>query len=174
MNMIKVAVMIITTTTMLMSCSTPAYVEKDDNVNLSNYKTYMWVDVKANENDASSRSTSFADLSVHNSVNAQLNNWGWQEVTDNPDVAEIINRISELDNEIQIVAPERPLTDINKVDLAVLRLIVFEWKTSHTPKKVLIDEGVELAKEFGTDSSPKFVNGVLAKLLTGNDVPAGD
>lgn len=86
MNMIKVAVMIITTTTMLMSCSTPAYVEKDDNVNLSNYKTYMWVDVKANENDASSRSTSFADLSVHNSVNAQLNNWGWQEVTDNPDV----------------------------------------------------------------------------------------
>ena len=38
----------------------------------------MWVDVKASENDASSRATSFADLSVHNSVNAELNKWGWQ------------------------------------------------------------------------------------------------
>ena len=44
------------------------------------------MDVKASENDASSRSTAFADLSVHNSVNAKLNKWGWQEVTDNPQV----------------------------------------------------------------------------------------
>ena len=68
------------------SCSTPAYVEKDTNTNLSNYKTYMWVDVKASENDASSRATSFADVSIHNAVNAELNNWGWREVTDDPDV----------------------------------------------------------------------------------------
>ena len=68
------------------SCSTPAYVEKDNSVNLSDYKTYMWVDVKANENDASSRPTAFADVSVHNSVNAELNNWGWREVSEDPDV----------------------------------------------------------------------------------------
>jgi len=68
------------------SCSTPAYVEKDSSVNLSDYKTYMWVDVKSGENDVSNRVTAFADLSVHNSVNAELANWGWQEVTDNPDV----------------------------------------------------------------------------------------
>lgn len=68
------------------SCSTPAYVEKDNSVNLSDYKTYMWVDVKANENDASDRATAFADLSVYNSVNAELNTWGWREVTDNPDI----------------------------------------------------------------------------------------
>ena len=68
------------------SCSTPAYVEKDTNTNLSDYKTYMWVDIKASENDASSRATSFADISVHNAVNAELGNWGWREVTDNPDV----------------------------------------------------------------------------------------
>jgi len=67
-------------------CSTPAYVDKDNSVNLSNYKTYMWVDVRSSEDDASSRATAFADVSVHNSVNAELNNWGWREVTDNPDV----------------------------------------------------------------------------------------
>ncbi|HEX6845634.1 MAG TPA: DUF4136 domain-containing protein [Chitinophagaceae bacterium] len=71
---------------LIYSCSTPAYVEKDTSVDLSNYKTYMWVDVKSGENDASTRATAFADLSVHNAVNAELNNWGWQEVTDNPDV----------------------------------------------------------------------------------------
>lgn len=68
------------------SCSTPAYVEKATNANLSDYKTYMWVDIRSSENDQSNRATSFADVSVHNAVNAELNNWGWREVTDNPDV----------------------------------------------------------------------------------------
>ncbi len=67
-------------------CSTPAYVERDANLNLSDYKTYMWVDTRANENDASARATAFADIGVHNSVNAELQNWGWSEVTGNPDV----------------------------------------------------------------------------------------
>ena len=66
-------------------------------------------------------------------------------------------------------APERPLSGINRVDLAVLRLIVAESRQSKTPKKVLINEAVELAKEYGTDSSPKFVNGVLGKLLMGEE-----
>ncbi len=68
------------------SCSTPAYVEKDTNTNLSEYKTYMWVDVRADENDASSRATSFADISVHNAVNEELQRWGWREVNESPDV----------------------------------------------------------------------------------------
>jgi N utilization substance protein B len=88
-----------------------------------------------------------------------------QFFTHHPELQELITQIVGLDQEIQTVAPERPLADINKVDLAILRIIVFEWKTSQTPKKVLIDEGVELAKEFGTESSFRFVNGVLAKLL---------
>lgn len=71
----------------IFSCSSPAYVEKDASANLSDYKTYMWVDIKANENDASSRATSFADISVHNAVNEELQQrWGWREVEDNPDV----------------------------------------------------------------------------------------
>jgi transcription antitermination protein NusB len=82
-----------------------------------------------------------------------------------PELLELIGQVSEIDQEIQAVAPERPLAEINKVDLAILRLIVFESKQKKTPKKVLINEAVELAKEFGTDSSSRFVNGVLAKLF---------
>lgn len=69
-----------------LSCSSPAYVEKDRSINLSTYKTYMWVDTRASENDGSARSIAFADLSVHNSVNAELSQWGWREVTDNPEI----------------------------------------------------------------------------------------
>jgi len=81
------------------------------------------------------------------------------------DLKDLITELPTIDQEIQGLANERPLSDINKVDLAILRSIVFEWKTKRTPKKVLIDEAVELAKEFGTESSPKFVNGVLAHLF---------
>lgn len=86
------------------------------------------------------------------------------EEADSP-VGSILQQLSELDSQIQAVAPERPLNQINKVDLSILRTILFEAKTKNTPKKVLINEAVELAKAFGSDSSPRFVNGVLAKLL---------
>ncbi len=84
-------------------------------------------------------------------------------------VLKILESLEELDKEIQAVAPERPLSDINKIDLAILRSILFEAKHKKTPKKVLINEAVELAKEFGSDNSSRFVNGVLAKLLLENN-----
>lgn len=82
-----------------------------------------------------------------------------------PMVVQVLAQANQLDEKIASAAPERPLKDINKVDLAILRLIMFESESSKTPKKVLINEAVELAKEFGTESSPRFVNGVLGKLL---------
>ena len=86
MKTVNITGVLIFISAIIYSCSTPAYVEKDSSADLSNYRTYMWVDVKASENDASSRATAFADVSVHNSVNAELSNWGWREVSDNPDV----------------------------------------------------------------------------------------
>jgi transcription antitermination factor NusB len=80
-------------------------------------------------------------------------------------VYQILTNLTELDTELQAVAPERPLDGINRVDLAILRTIVFESKHKDTPKKVLINEAVEMAKEFGSESSSRFVNGVLATLL---------
>lgn len=84
---------------------------------------------------------------------------------DHSELLPLVAQLTEIDGIIQQFAPERPLSQINKVDLAILRSIMFEWKTGQTPQKVLIDEAVELAKEFGTESSPRFVNGVLAQLL---------
>jgi transcription antitermination factor NusB len=79
--------------------------------------------------------------------------------------ADLVKELPDIDRELAIFASERPLTDINKVDLAILRMIVFEGRTHDTPKKVLVDEAIELAKEFGTENSPKFINGVLGKIL---------
>ena len=54
---------------------------------------------------------------------------------------------------------------MNKVDLTLLRLAVYEMKwDDDVPVSVAINEAVELAKRFGGEESPSFVNGVLAKL----------
>ena len=59
------------------------------------------------------------------------------------------------------------LARINKIDLAVLRLAAYELLIEQKePQNVIIDEAVELAKEFGNNTSPSFVNGVLGHILT--------
>lgn len=80
-------------------------------------------------------------------------------------VVAIINDLEKIDDKIRQAAPERPLEEINKVDLAILRLIVHESDTKKTPKKVLLNEAIELAKYFSAENSPGFVNGVLAKII---------
>ena len=72
----------------------------------------------------------------------------------------------ELDDIVSECAPEWPIEKISKVDLIILRIAVFELLHSRkTPIKVVIDEAVELAKEFGSDTSHKFVNGVLGTVV---------
>lgn len=78
---------------------------------------------------------------------------------------QVLQQATDLDELVKKYAPERPLNEINQVDLAIMRVIIFESQAKNTPKKVLIDEAIELAKEYGSDSSPKFVNGVLGKIL---------
>lgn len=82
------------------------------------------------------------------------------------DLKPILRSIKKIDKTIVKSAPLWPIKQINAVDLAILRLAVFELSyKSATPKKVAIDEAVELAKEFGSESSPGFVNGVLGKVV---------
>lgn len=83
-----------------------------------------------------------------------------------PKVNKIIASIPDSDQLISQSAPEWPITQINKVDLSILRLAIFELTNEKTPKKVVIDEAVELAKEFGAESSSKFVNGVLGTVVS--------
>jgi len=63
-------------------------------------------------------------------------------------------------------APEWPIEKINKIDLAILRLSVKELLAGKTPPKVVVDEAVELGKEYGSDNTASFVNGVLGTVLT--------
>jgi N utilization substance protein B len=72
----------------------------------------------------------------------------------------------EIDNLIKTNAPDWPLDKISKVDLVILRISIFEIVFSKSvPDKVAIDEAVELAKEFGNDTSSKFINGVLGSVV---------
>lgn len=70
---------------------------------------------------------------------------------------------AKLDAIIQPIAPEWPLIQIARIDLAVLRIALFELTSlaDTVPPKVAINEAVELAKAFGSDNSSKFINGVL-------------
>ena len=74
---------------------------------------------------------------------------------------------SELDRIIAKYAPEWPVDQLAIIDRNVLRLALFEIgsSTADTPPKVVINEAVELAKRFGSDNSPRFVNGVLGSAL---------
>ena len=79
---------------------------------------------------------------------------------------DIVDHLNDIDAKIQDAAPAWTISKLNRVDLAILRLAVYEllYETK-TPPKVTIDEAVELAKEYGADSSPSFVNGVLGTVL---------
>ncbi len=84
----------------------------------------------------------------------------------NPLIAKIVDNKKLIDTAIQKAASQRPIEQINRIDLAILRLSVFELLLlKETPIKVVADEAVELAKEYGGDSSPSFVNGVLGKVI---------
>lgn len=79
---------------------------------------------------------------------------------------EILTNLSKIDEKISKAAPLWPIKKINKMDLAILRLAVYELVIKRVePLKVVIDEAVELAKEFGNEQSGSFINGVLGSIV---------
>ncbi len=88
----------------------------------------------------------------------------------NKDLLEnIVNGVNEkreeIDNLISKYAPQWPISQMKLVDLQILRIAIFEGFVGKvTPPKVAIDEAIEIAKDFGGDSSGKFVNGVLGAI----------
>lgn len=74
-----------------------------------------------------------------------------------------------LDAEIARLAPAFPLADMGAVDRNVLRLALFELRHDDTPLRVVIDEAVELAKGYGTESSGRFVHGVLGAAVAAGE-----
>jgi N utilization substance protein B len=77
----------------------------------------------------------------------------------------VLPRTHDLDQLIAKYAPEWPFEQVAAIDRNILRIALWEFAVFHeTPIKVAINEAVELAKEFGSDSAPRFVNGVLGAL----------
>jgi N utilization substance protein B len=82
-----------------------------------------------------------------------------------PEAQEVLKHADLLDQKIQEAAPDFPVKKINSVDLAILRLAIYELVIDRkAPHNVIIDEAVELAKEFANETSPSFINGVLGNI----------
>ena len=78
----------------------------------------------------------------------------------------LINNKSEIEELIQSNLKEKWTIDrISKIDLAILKVAIYELIYSKVPYKVVINEAVELAKKYGDDSSKSFVNGILASIV---------
>ncbi|SRR5260221_12602083 len=84
----------------------------------------------------------------------------------NDTAIQILEHIGKIDKLIEQAAPTWPVSKINKIDLAILRQAVYELVINpKAPPKVIVDEAVELAKEYGSESSSSFINGALGKLI---------
>ncbi|SHI94961.1 transcription antitermination factor NusB [Parasporobacterium paucivorans] len=81
-------------------------------------------------------------------------------------VTAVTGMLDDIDKVIAGVSEGWKLDRITGTDLSILRLAYFEMKHDDTiPVNVAINEAVEIAKKYGTDDSPSFVNGILAKLV---------
>lgn len=79
--------------------------------------------------------------------------------------SKIVEKMEEIDGLLNQISEGWKTTRMNRVDLTILRLAVYELKWDETvPTGVAINEAVELAKKYSSDSAPAFVNGVLAKV----------
>jgi len=77
----------------------------------------------------------------------------------------VLSNRDKLDATISEAAPEWPIDQITPLDRIILEIAIFELKhEKDLPPKVAIDEAVELGKQFGSDNSSKFINGVLGSV----------
>ncbi len=95
------------------------------------------------------------------------------EISDEKAIAYIrdaVNGIEENKNEIIKIINENlkeswKIERISKIDLAILKLAIYEINYKELPFKVVINEAVELAKKYGEETSKNFINGILASIV---------
>ena len=76
----------------------------------------------------------------------------------------VIKNRTAIDDVLQKHAPRWKVKDLASIDRSVLEIGIYEMMYTTTPTPIVINEAVEVAKEFGEDNSSKFVNGVLSKV----------
>jgi len=81
-------------------------------------------------------------------------------------VLAIADKLDEIDEQINNVSEGWPTSRLGKAELSIMRLAVYEMKyDDDIPVNVAVNEAVELAKKYGSDNAPSFINGVLAKFI---------
>lgn len=90
-------------------------------------------------------------------------------------VSGVLRQRRQLDDTIQEYAPTWPLRQMAAIDRTILRIGLYECRDERgmVPMRVAINEAIELAKLYGGDSSPRFVNGVLGRLIAPDRPPSG-
>jgi N utilization substance protein B len=87
----------------------------------------------------------------------------------------VLEHCQDLDRIIEDIATDWPLDQMAIIDRNILRIAIYEITVGkQTPVKVAINEAVELAKLFGSDSSRRFVNGVLGTLVSRRDLVSAE
>ena len=117
------------------------------------------------------------DISGHDIENILVNRFGSIEDSSEDEISTedqkfvidlvvgVLNNKQQIDDMITKYAVDWPLEQIAAVDRNIIRIAAYEFAISkQTPNKVAINEAIELAKTFGSESAPKFVNGVLGSI----------
>lgn len=81
------------------------------------------------------------------------------------EITELLEHIEEFDQTILKYAPKHEIEVFNKIDLAILRQALYELLYTDTPAAVVIDEAVEISKEYGSEDTASFVHGVLGNVV---------
>lgn len=76
----------------------------------------------------------------------------------------VLTQRKEIDRYIGKFAPEWPIEKLSLVDRSILEIGIYELFFTETPPAIVINEAIEIAKEFGDDGAAKFVNGVLSNI----------
>ena len=80
-------------------------------------------------------------------------------------VYDVLSKLNEIDSDIEEASESWTVSRMSKIDLSIMRLAYYEMRFDDTvPLQVAINEAVEIAKLYGGDNSPSFINGVLGKL----------
>ena len=109
--------------------------------------------------DLSSSSETFLEIISEKNFNKDIIKNG-QMIT-----KEIWSLKSEIDPLIETLTPEWPISRQPIIDRNILRLAIWENTVNHSPRVVIINEAIELAKKYSTKDSSNFINGVLEKAI---------
>ncbi|MCS7059916.1 MAG: transcription antitermination factor NusB [Anaerolineae bacterium] len=81
-------------------------------------------------------------------------------------VSGVVQELADLDCFIAECAPDFPVSSLSPIDRNILRVAVYEMRAGLVPARVAVNEAVEIAKQYGSDTSPRFVNGALGAAIT--------